>query len=328
MRRETITPASEADWLGLRTRDLTSTDVAALFGLSPYKTAFELWHEKKAGERGAFTENDRMKWGRRLEATVAAGIAEDMGWSIRPMKEYMRLPDVRVGASFDFRICTNMLDVRDDGELGDSAGDAHLEIKCVDSFAFRNGWTIDQGLIEAPPHIELQVQHQMLVSGLRRAYIGAMVGGNDIRIIERAADDAVHAGILAAAAKFWQSIDANEPPPPVMPDDADAVIRMHQFAEPGKLLDAREDETIKRLVSEYHLLGQAKADAEEQQKVRKAELLERIGTAEKVLLDGFSVSAGLVGPTLGTLVTPDMVGQYVGARSGYRLFRVTTKRPK
>lgn len=318
MNRVAIPYTTEADWLAHRVNDLTSTDIAALFGLSPYKTAFELWHEKKAGQRVELAENDRMKWGKRLEATVAAGIADDQGWAILPMKEYIRIPELRIGSSFDFRILSTLVD--------DDPNDDILEIKTVDWLAFRDGWTIDEGFIEAPPHIEIQVQHQMLVSGLRRAFIGVMVGGNDIRIIERLADDEVHAGIIAKAREFWQSISANAAPEPVMPDDAEAVIRMHQYAEPGKLFDARNDASVASLVREYHQFGQAKADAEEQQKVRKAELLQRVGDAEKVLLDGYSVSCGLVGPSQGTLVTPGMVGTYVGGRAGYRLLRVTAKK--
>lgn len=323
MNRQTFHPESEAVWLALRGQDLTSTDVPALFGLSPYKTHFELWHEKKSGQRVEFVENERVKWGKRLEHTVAMGIANDQGWEIRPMKEYMRVPEHRIGSSFDFRILT------DDSvgvSLLDTDNDGILEVKCVDWLIFRDGWTIDEGFIEAPAHIEIQVQHQMLVSGLKRAYIGVMVGGNDIRVIERQADEAVHRGILTAAKAFWASIDANEPPPPVMPDDADAVIRMHQFAEPGKLFDARNEAAVATLVREYHQFGETKREAEEQQKVRKAELLQRIGDAEKVLLDGYSVSCGLVGPSAGTLVTPDMVGTHIGGRSGYRLVRITPKK--
>ena len=310
MNRQIITPASEEEWLTLRTQDITSTDVAALFGMSPYKTAFELWHEKKAGEVVRRPENDRMKWGKRLEATVAAGIADDMGWVIRPMKEYVRVPESRIGSSFDFRIL-------DPAGSMDSTGssDALLEIKTVDFLAFRDGWTIEDEFIEAPAHIELQVQHQMLVSGLKRAYIGVLVGGNRIEVIERLADEEVHRAILGKVREFWRSIDANTPPPPVMPDDAEAVIRLHQYAEPGKLLDARGDQSLATLLHEYSLLAAAKRDAEEQMKVRKADILQRIGDAEKVLADGYTISAGIVGPT-----------EVSYTREAYRNFRVTPKK--
>jgi len=318
MIRQTITPDNEAHWLALRREDLTSTDIAALFGLSPYKTAFELWHEKKSGARVEFVENERMKWGKRMESTVAQGIAEDQGWAVRPFKDYMRIEGLRVGSSFDFRIVgTGGFFAGSDNHPEPDAGDAILEIKCVDFLQFRDGWTIDEGFIEAPAHIELQAQHQMLVSGLKRAYIGVMVGGNDIRVIERAADPQVHAGILAAARDFWKSIDENNPPPPVMPDDAEAVIGMYQFAEPGKLLVAQDDAELLALVREYRQFKTAASDADEQAQVRKAEILQRIGDHEKVLLPGFNISAGMVGPATVSY-----------ERDGYRGFRVTVKKPK
>ena len=46
---QTITPSSKQDWLKARTEDITSTEVSALFGISPYTTAFELWHRKHDG---------------------------------------------------------------------------------------------------------------------------------------------------------------------------------------------------------------------------------------------------------------------------------------
>jgi putative phage-type endonuclease len=318
MIRETIIPADEDAWLALRVNDLTSTDIPALFGLSPYKTRFEIWHEKRAAERAPFTDNDRAKWGRRLEAVVAIGIAQDQEWAARPMKEYIRLPDVRLGSSFDWRVRPAKLDeivIYPEPHFYDEPDDAILEIKTVDFLAFRDGWTIDEGFIEAPPHIEIQVQHQMLVSGLRRAYIGVMVGGNRIEVIERLADAAVHAGIIAKAREFWQSIDDGRAPDPVMPDDAEAIIRMHQFAEPGKLLDARGDAAIATLLQEYKRLGDEAKSAEEQRKVVKADLLQIIGDAEKVISDVGTVSAGIVGPA-----------EVAYTREPYRNFRFTPKK--
>ena len=61
---EVIITRDEQHWLELRTKDLTSTDIAALFGLSPYKTAFELFHEKRDGQVVKLKPNERMKWGK------------------------------------------------------------------------------------------------------------------------------------------------------------------------------------------------------------------------------------------------------------------------
>lgn len=326
MNRQTFHPESEAGWHALRAQDITSTDAPALFGLSPYQTKFELWHGKKAGEVQVIDPNDRMLWGNRLQDAIADGIAQDQKLRVRKMPEYIRIPGARIGSSFDFEII-EALPGSPFAPIFDELGPGILEIKNVDWLAFRNGWTIADDFIEAPPHIEVQVQHQQLVAGRRWSLIGALVGGNRYELLERRADESVHRGILAGARAFWASIDAGQAPDPVMPDDADAVIAMNQFSEPGKLYDARGDASLATLVSEYHRFGEAKRDAEEQQKIRKAELLAKIGDHEKVIgLDGFSVSCGLVGPSAGTLVTPDMVGTTIGGRSGYRLVRITAKK--
>ena len=328
MTRQTITPNDREHWLSLRAQDLTSTDVAALFGMSPYKTKFELWHEKRSGTPTPVTQNARMTWGSRLEASIAAGIAEDNDWCIRPFNEYVRDDELRIGSSFDFRIITSEAGRAAAYPGIDSESDAILEIKTVDALAFRNGWTVTDDFIEAPTHIELQVQHQLLVSGLSVAYIGVLIGGNDVRILRREADLEVHAAIRQEAYSFWRSIADGAAPDPVMPNDARAVIRMHQFAEPGKLFDARSDANIAAAVAEYSRLKREARDLEELADARKAEILTLVGDAERVLAQGFTISAGMVAPSPGTLITPDMVGQYVGARNGHRSFRVTAVKSK
>ena len=314
MATEIIPFTTEEAWLTERQRDVTSTESAALFGMSPYVTAFELWHRKRSGEVPEFKVNDRMKWGNRLEAAIAHGIAEEQGWEIRPMKEYMRDPDARMGSSFDFVITS----------LGEPA---HLEIKNVDYLAFRDGWIEhDDGSMEAPEHIEMQVQHQMAVSGFKRSFIGCFVGGNRGVVIERQRDEDVIRAIRAKVAAFWKTVDAGEEPDPVMPDDADAVIRLNQYAEPGKILDASSDEEIAQLVDTYRNRQAAKKNAEEDAEVAKAALLKAIGDAEKVLLPGYTISAGMIADTPPTLITAEMVGQTYGGRKGYRNMRINARK--
>jgi putative phage-type endonuclease len=312
----TITPANEADWLAMRKLDVTSTESAALFGMSPYMTHFELWHAKKSGQARAFVANERMKWGNRLEAAIAHGIAEEQGWTVEPMKDYMRLPELRAGSSFDFRITS----------LGEPA---HLEIKNVDYLAFRDGWIEhDDGSIEAPEHIEMQVQHQMMVSGYKRSFIGAFIAGNRGVVIERQRDEQVIAAMRQRIADFWHSVDANQEPAAVMPGDAEAVIRLNQYAQPGKILDASTDANIALLVTNYKRASQDEKNAQEDKETAKALLLEAIGDAEKVLVDGWTISAGIQAETPPTVITADMIGQTYGGRKGFRNLRINARKPK
>ena len=313
---EIITPNDEAHWLAMRKQDITSTESAALFGMSPYLTAFELWHRKRSGDVPEFKVNGRMKWGNRLEAAIAHGIAEEMGWTVVPLKSYMRDPTLRMGSSFDFQITSFDEPV-------------HLEIKNVDYLAFRDGWIEhEDGTIEAPEHIEMQVQHQMAVSGYRKAFICAFVGGNRFELIERERDATVIAAIRSKVAAFWKTVDANEEPTPLYPDDADMVIALNRYAQPGKIVDASGDAIITSMIQEYR---EAKVQAdrfEEESKILRAKILEHIGDAEKVLADGYTISAGLVADVPPTIITPEMVGQTYGGRKGYRSMRLTAKKQK
>lgn len=315
---ETIAPRDHAHWLSLRAGDVTSTESAALFGLSPYLTAFELWHRKRRADPGSITTNERMRWGNRLESAIAEAAAEERGWLIEPLKTYRRLPAERIGSSFDYLIRSDT-----DGQP------ALLECKNVDYLAFRDGWIEhDDGSVEAPAQIEMQVQHQQLVAGIQRTYIAALIGGNRLVIIRRDGDAQVQRAIRHRIREFWRTVDAGQEPPPVMPEDADAAIRLQAHAEPGKQIDARDDAKIATLVAAYREASAAAANADEAKKVAKAELLAAIGDAERVIGDGWTLSAGLVSDVPPTVITADMVGRTYGGRAGYRNLRLNVKGKK
>lgn len=293
-----ITPDNKEHWLQLRSQDITSTDCAALFGLSKYKTLFELWHEKKENVVYSIEENERMKWGSRLEPVIAQGLADDKGWQIEPKKDYYRIDDLRAGSSFDFFITNE---------------NALLEIKNVDGLVYKREWSDD----EAPAHIELQVQHQLLVSGLSKAYICALVGGNDVKLIERSRDKKIIDSIIKKIAAFWKSIEENNPPKPDYERDAEFIISQYSFAEPGKLYAGSDLESIKKYVLKYKRAGDLEKRIKSVKDKMKAHILEIIQDSEKVKAEEFSISAGIVGEKSASYTTKP-----------YRDFRVFLKKGK
>lgn len=300
MKREWINPEDRDHWLQLRLADVTSTEASALFGISPYITHFELWHEKKSHKINDFASSERMMWGSRLEAAIAKGIAEDRDWKIRQVNRYCRA-EGGLGSSFDFE------------RVGDET--AILEIKNVDGLQYAQQWEDTEAGIQGPPHIELQVQHQLLVSGREKAYIGVLIGGNRLEVLERDADPAVHLAIQKKVAEFWHSIERNTPPAPDYARDAKFVAKLYSYAEPGKIIESPVG--VDALVDEYRGAGQQEKDAKSRKDAAKAQILEMIGDAEKVLGNGYSISAGLVGPS-----------EVAYTRDGYRLFRVNKKKGK
>ncbi len=304
-----INPTSQQHWLELRTKVLTSTDIAALFGISPYLTAFELWHRKKGGYQVEFEPNQRMKLGTALQDAIAEYAGKENGWAIRRMDEFIQNGELRIGSSFDFEmsIVTNPICEK-----------ALLEIKNVDYIQFKKEWIeLEDGSIEAPLHIEIQCQHQLLVSGRPFLYLAALVGGNDLKLIKRLPDEKIFAAITAKAWDFWQSIEDNKPPEPNFENDAEFISKIYGFAEPGKVISVVDNPSVEFLVAEYRFESDNAKESENKKQAIKAKILTLIGDAEKCIGQGYTISAGIIG---GCHVEFD--------RKPYRSFKVSYKDKK
>lgn len=324
LNRETITFASEAEWLAERELDLTSTEVAALFGCSPYLTEYELFHRKTGQLAADFSDNDRMKWGRRLEAAIAEGVAEDLGLVVEPYKVYRRITDLRMGSSFDFRI----IGLRDDWKGGDETyrdlfrqfGEGLMEVKNVDGLAFRRGWVAGEDT-EAPAHIELQVQHQMETDDTLWAVVAPLINGNTPHPFWRLRDYEVGKAIRAKVAEFWNRVDTGNPPTPNFEEDAQTIALLHVNSN-DETVDMTDNTHLAVLCYEYYAAGHDEKEAKKRKDAAKAEILTIIGEAGKVIASGFNISAGTIKENPGTLITDAMIGQRYGARRSYRNVRI------
>lgn len=313
MNRERIERTDKASWLQERSRDVTSTEVSALFGLSPYLSEFELFHRKREGEMMRIEENERMIWGSRLESAIAHGVAADNDWNIRQANYYIRVPEIRIGSSFDYEI------------VQPDAGPGLMEIKNVDRLQYQQTWADDGAGLEAPEHIELQIQHQMEVADRDYCILVALVGGNHIRWIRRYRDREIGKTIRDRVAQFWDAVSRNAAPSPDYSMDAEFIVKqLRASANEGEVLEA--DASLEELIAQYQFVSREAAGMEELKMKTRAELLERIGTASKVTSSLGTISCGLTKGSQGTLITPEMVGTYVGARAGYRNFRFTPKK--
>ena len=301
------------EWHKARKKNINSTEVSALPGIdaNPYESPYELFLRKAGAVQDEVEVNERMRWGTRLQPIIANAIAEDYGLIIRPLMGYRQIPEHRIGSSFDYEINSS------------SDGPGVLEIKNVDAIAYRNNWQEDGDSIEAPPHIELQLQHEMLVGGYKWGMIGALVGGNTIKTVRRNFDEAVGKVLLRKVAEFWVMVENNAAPAPDFSRDASVIARLYNRSQEGLVIEA--DEEICALAGMYLGYQDAIKRSEEKRDEFKARLLERIGEAEKVIGENFTISAKEVAPSQGKLITADMVGTYINSRRGFRGFRVTKK---
>lgn len=308
MTTETIPVTDKQSWLQARLQDVTSTEVSALYDLSPYRTEFDLYQEKRNQTIVEISDNERMRWGRNLESAIAHGVAENMGWDISKFDVYMRNKETRLGSSFDYKIHS----IED--------GDGILEIKNVDAVAYRQNWKDDGVNIEGPEHIELQIQHQMEVANLDWTALVCLVGGNTQKIIYRDRDRQIGKDLTEKVKAFWNRVDAGTPPKIDYLRDAEYIIKkLRNQADAGIVLAADED--MDKLVDEYDTVSREYYSLGKTRDAIKAQILDLSQNASKIISANGTISCGMSKESKGKLITQDMVGQYVNPRKSYRMFR-------
>lgn len=319
--RETIDWVDERTWLKARAIDVTSTEVASLFGHGR-ETAFELACRKDGKTESKFESTERTEIGKEIEWAIAQRAARLFGVSVRHKNEYMRIHSARMGASFDYEI-TGVTDyIVDDNRLRrafGAMGPGLLEVKNVDSLIFKNQWTFNHEgeADEAPIHIELQLQAQLEVSTLSWGVIVAFVGGNRVEIILRLRDEKIGFVIRSKVERFWKNLAKGEYPPVSLPEDLDILKVLNGYAEPGKIMDARGNEEIGSLLAAYIKAHDDETRAKYKKETAQGKLLQLIGNAERVVADNATLSCGMIGPC-----------DISYTRKGYRNFKVTQRKGK
>ena len=290
----------DAHWHDLRAKHCGGTETSALFGLSSYITKFELYHRKIGNiPEPDFSDNARIFWGRFLESSIAAGVAEIKGWKVKKVTDYMtndRCPGH--GATLDYEI------------IGDPRGPGVLEIKTCDFITFRNDWED-----EVPPiSYELQLQTQFACSGYTWGCIAVLIGGNDMKIFEYEARPRTIAKIEAAVRDFWLMVQNKTPPPPNFEEDHDVVSQLHNRAGGGWTNltgNARAESLCKQLMDASKIA----ADSEKARKACRAELLTMLGNADTATCGDYKITSGMVAES-----------EVAYTKASYRNVRVTKKK--
>lgn len=171
-----------------RKKGLGATDCAAVMGLSPYKTPYELWLEKTGRtEDQAILSEDRLRLRHAHEETIAREYAFQKQVKLKRVNStvyHKRLP---------FMLCN--LDRVIIGQ--------RKIVECKSSSGFmRQIWGIN-GTDEAPLHYILQVQHQLACAEYDDADLAALIDIDDYRIYPMPRNEKVIQRIEDACEKFW-----------------------------------------------------------------------------------------------------------------------------
>lgn len=188
--------------LAMRRRGIGGSDVAALLGLDPYRTAWDVWAEK-TGRAEPSPENRFTRWGNRLEAVIADEYRERLGVALwkgatvvhaaRPWQ--LGTPDRLVNAS------------------SQASAEWGLEIKAR---GLRQAWRWGaerDGAAGVPDEVQAQAHWYMSLTDLPRWDVAVLLDGNDFRAYTLERDTDVEAALLDVAERFWRDhVQANVPP--------------------------------------------------------------------------------------------------------------------
>jgi len=190
------------EWLKARTIGIGASESPAILGVSPYKSALQLYHEKTGAEPITFGEKEALAWGKTLERPIAERYHEET----RRMVVFDDAPFVlRQHPTMDFLIATIDAGVLD---LDAARGHGTLEIKNVNSYIGQR-WTGPQ---EPPVEFMVQLQHQLLVTGDKWGSIAALIGGVFFVWCDIERDDEFCALLVRDVEAFVKRIRDRRPP--------------------------------------------------------------------------------------------------------------------
>jgi putative phage-type endonuclease len=214
------------EWLAYRLAMRNASETAAVLGVSPWTTPYQLWLLKTG--RALTKVTAAMQHGTDTEPAARAAYEAQTGNVMQPLV----LQDGPYSASLD-------------GITLDQ--DLILEVKCPVRGSRSDLWQ-DVAAGQVPGHYLIQVQHQMMVAGAVKAHLWVFDGVRGLlHTIER--DELAMERIREGWDQFQGYLERDSPPPLT---DADTVLRTdagwgqaaQAFAEAKKAAEAADEALV------------------------------------------------------------------------------------
>lgn len=203
---------------------LGGSDIAAILGLSRWKTPLQVWGEKT----GNLIPEDisgklHIRLGNKLEATVCDLFTEETG------KKVARVNEALVHPKYPF--LRGMIDRRVVGEK------SVLEAKTTSSWNAKQ-WEGE----EIPQEYLIQTYFYMELMGAERGYVACLIGNQDFRVKILERDDALQKQMIEKAVDFWtRYIEPKVMPTMITSKDADTLYGLYPMGDTGEAVELGDD---------------------------------------------------------------------------------------
>lgn len=272
--------ATRDEWLAARqSYGIGSSDVSAILGLSRYQSALSLYHEKLGLKTESEESREQREWGLILEEPIAQRYAlktgravynpsADGAWKIARSKER------------PFMLATVDRIVNNPTLIPDAFG--VLEIKNAHLF-MADEWGPDNNN-EPPVEYQVQLQHQLAVTGLQWGSIAALIGGSMFVWADLRRDEVLIARLIDIETGFMRRLEQHDPPPADGSKSTKDILRRLYPRDTGEVIELPID------ALEWHQeLTAASADekaAKDRKETASNRLKQAIGDATAGIIPG------------------------------------------
>lgn len=198
------------------------SDIAAIMGLSRWKTPLQLWAEKTGEIEAGENESEAAELGRELEDFVAKKFMKKTGLSVR------RAPKIYVHFQHGFLRCqVDRLITGNDDEL--------LEVKTASAWKLKE-WEGD----EIPQEYICQVIWQLGITGRTKGWIAVLIGGQKFIFKEISFDRELFDQMVEQALVFWKMVKEKTPPMATC-DDKETLLALYPTELNDEMLQNYQD---------------------------------------------------------------------------------------
>lgn len=261
-------------WLEERRKGIGGSDIGAIMGVNPYKSALEVWYDKVKGNKEEEKENIPAEVGLALEEYLATKFRQWFAKNNNGVDIAVeRVPYILQHPDDSFKRA-NL-----DGQFYDptTLDYSIVEFKTTNEFG-RKQWDED----ELPDSYYLQVQWYMAITGYRKAYVAYLIGNRSFNVKEIPFNEEVVRNLMITAEDFWNNYVLKQiPPAPDGSVSAGKILdELYNKEEEGKITEFPPFGDEVEWLEKYNELNTIKKETEKEMEVIKQKIKAEMGDAE------------------------------------------------
>lgn len=181
-----------------------------------------------------------------------------------------------------------------------------------------------------PEYVQLQVMHQLAVTGKQAADVAVLIGGQELRVHRIERDEELIQRLITLERQFWDCVEQDRQPTADGSDSADQALQCLYPQESGQVIDLSQDLALAGVFSDLLAVRAAIETQAQLEAQLKQRIQQHMGEASRAVFDTGEVSwkrsKDATALDVAKLLKdkPELLQQYPLVKPGSRRFLVQT----